>query len=274
MNIYKRAVELEEENRPFVIATVISSEGSVPGKVGFKMLVEDENHTFGTVGGGAIEKQVIIESISLIQNGVSGSREYLLSDNAIQENVPEKVIPMMCSGKVTIFYEVHGEKSDVYVFGGGHVGQALLYFLKPLGFHTILIDNRQQFANRDTNPDASECILSDYLEYVNKFSPGPQSYAVIVTHGHRFDNDILKILYKRKLKLQYIGVISSKAKAERLIEGVTSEYPDSNLSILHTPIGLNIGGNSSAEIALAIAAEIQAVKNGKLEGNLVQASKI
>jgi len=268
MNIYQRALKLEEQNKPYVIATVISSEGSVPGKPGFKMLIESESTTIGTVGGGAIEKQIITESLSLLQSGSNILREYLLSDNAIQENVTETVVPMMCSGKVTVFYEVHGQKANVFVFGGGHVGQALLYYLRPLGFHTVLIDNRPEFANKEVNLNADEYVLADYVEYTNKFQAADNSYAVIVTHGHRYDNDILKILYKRKLKLLYIGVISSKAKAGRLIEGVKNDIPDADLSILHTPIGLSIGGDSAAEIALSIAAEIQSVKYGVKAPNL------
>lgn len=265
MDIYKRVPELQSENKAFIIATVISSEGSVPGKVGFKMLIEESGATTGTVGGGAIEKQVIAESSALMFKGSSCVKEYLLSDTAIQENVPEQVIPMMCNGKASVFYEVHGRKTSVYVFGGGHVGQALFYFLKPLGFHTILVDNREEFANRQANPDADELILADYIEFSKNFNPHPGSFAVIVTHGHKFDNDILRTLYDRKPDLAYIGVISSKSKAVRLVDGIKKEFPGCDLSILHTPIGLMTGGDSAAEIALSIAAEIQAVKTGKLE---------
>lgn len=264
MNVYKKALELDQQNKPYVIATVISSEGSVPGKPGFKILVEDEKTTTGTVGGGAIEKQVIEQSLALIKEGGSCVKEYLLSDKAVQESVPEEVVPMMCNGKVTIFYESYGRKENVYIFGGGHVGQALLYYLKPLNFYTVLIDNRAEFANKEINPLADECILKDYIEFAEKSNIAAGSYIIIVTHGHKFDNDILRIMYRRKLNLRYIGVISSKSKAERLINGVRDEFPDADLSILHSPIGLNIGGDSAAEIALSIAAELQAVKYKKV----------
>lgn len=259
MDIFREAAELLQTNQSFVIATVTGFEGSVPGKIGFKILVRSDGTTIGTIGGGAIEKQVIKESLQRLATSESGSNNYVLSENA-RESADTIVVPMSCSGRLTIFYEVHGSKKTIFVFGGGHVGQALLYYLKPLNFHTILIDNRPDFANRDKNPNADEIHYKDYETFAQEFEAGDDSYIVILTHGHKYDEKILNILYSRKLGFPYIGIIASKSKAAGVLKRVQENHGHAtDISCIHTPVGLKIGGSSAAEIALAIAAEIQSI---------------
>ncbi len=205
MNLYKEILELEKNNQPFVIATVVSTSGSVPGKVGFKMLIKNDRTTMGTVGGGAIEAEVIKEAVKRLSTGESATKEYLLSDNESLENSNAAVIPMKCSGQAAVFYEVHGSLTTIYIFGGGHVGHALLYYLTPLGFHTILVDNREEFASLEKNPSANEHIHKEYAGFVNEFTPPPKSFAVILTHGHKSDYEILKSIYERQLDFKMSG---------------------------------------------------------------------
>ncbi len=261
MSIYKEILELEKNNQSFVIANVVNTSGSAPGKVGFKMLVKSDGSTIGTVGGGAIEVEVIKEAVKRLSTGESGIKEYLLSDNESLENSNATVVPMKCSGQATVYYETHGSLTTVYIFGGGHVGHALLYYLAPLNFHTILIDNRQEFTLPGKNPSAKEYIYKEYSDFADEFTPPPGSFAVILTHGHKYDYEILKKIYKRKLDFKYVGVIASKSKSSSMIHTLKEEFNnDIDLSNLHTPIGLKIGGNTAEEISLSIAAEIQSIK--------------
>lgn len=262
MDIHAQITKLIHENKPFVLATIVSTEGSVPGKVGFKLLYEPDKKLIGTVGGGALERQVIVECQTRLKNNTSGSQEYLLSDKPIPDNrsrdIP--VIPMMCQGRVWIYYEVHQILPEIYIFGGGHVGQALSYFLARLNFRIILIDNRQEFANSERNPYANQCILSDYVKFSQEFQPPANSFIVIVTHGHQFDYDILKTIYQRKLSVNYIGVIASRSKAKQLRKQLLDDLGRQlDLAKLFSPIGIDLGGATDGEIALSITAEIQAV---------------
>lgn len=270
MQIEKHIYELKQKNQPFVVATIVKAEGSVPGKVGFKIVVQLENEFYGTVGGGAIEVEAIQESVERLKSGECGIKEYLLSKNPKDVNGEVKTLPMNCSGRVWVYYEVHGSLSTLYLFGGGHVGNALLYYLKPLNFHSILIDNRPEYANIEKNPNANEIHLSDYIEFASTFKPKENSFAVIMTHGHNFDYLILQKLFERKLKFKYIGVIASKTKAANLVKDLKKEFSkgsfggdDLELNMLHSPIGLAIGGTTASEIALCIAAEMQSIKYGK-----------
>jgi len=258
MNIFNTASELKKQNEPFALATVIDSKGSSPGKIGFKMLVKSDGTSIGTVGGGAIEQEVIEEAIGRIHSGENGTKEYLLSDKKESVKGDVTVVPMSCSGRVTVFYEVHGKLPTVYVFGGGHVGHALLYHLKPLKFFTVLVDNRDEFANKGANPNASQIALSKYDEYSMDFNPPDDSYFIVLTHGHAYDYIIAKNIYLKKRKYPYVGVIASISKAASIVSKLKKELGEEvNLSNFHSPVGLKIGGSTAEEIALGIAAEIQ-----------------
>lgn len=264
MDIYKKIYELKSENAAFATATVVAHKGSAPGKTGFKIVVDATGNSFGTVGGGAIEKEVIEESQRRMKSGQSGMHTYLLAkDGHPADGIT--VVPMSCAGEVTIFYDVQAVCPTVYVFGGGHVGQALLYHLKPLGFHTVLIDNRETFAKSEINPNANSIILEDYEKYASTFIPANGSFVCILTHGHQYDSKILNILFGRKLRFPYIGIIASKTKAAGLLKKVHQVVPDADTASVFTPVGLKIGGNSAGEIGLAIAAEIQSVRYNKKE---------
>lgn len=264
MNIIKKISELQESNKTFVIATVIESKGSAPGKSGFKIIVDEQGNSYGTVGGGEIEFEVIEYCKRLMGRGKNEVKRYLLTkkDVTVEEDVT--VVPMMCNGNITIFYEVTGMKPEVYIFGGGHVGQALLRFLPSLGYHIKLIDNREEFCSPNTAPGADEYIYSDYLDYCDKFEPSENAYLISLTHGHSFDYEIMKRIYSRNLDVKYIGVIASKSKGKQIKDKLLEEVSGKlDFSKLHTPIGLKIGGDSADEIALSIAAELQAVRYSK-----------
>jgi len=266
MDIYKIASELENKNESFVIAFVVSVTGSSPGKAGFKMIIKSDGTTIGTVGGGAIEVEVIKEAKRRLSNGENYLMEYFLSDKntAVKDDV--KIVPMSCNGGLTVFYEVHGKMPTVYVFGGGHVGSALLYFLRPLKFFTVLIDNRQEFISKEKNPNSSESILAEYDEFTKNFNPPEDSFFVSVTQGHKYDETILKNIYSKKKNFRYIGVIASKSKAAGLIKSIKEKFGSSlDLSNFHSPVGLKIGGSTAEEIALGIAAEIQSIHYEKIQ---------
>lgn len=264
MNIEKKILEFKESNLGYVLAIVVKKNGSVPGKVGFKMIVDSEGDAYGTVGGGAIEERAKKDAEELLASGESNLREYILSDKKKAEKSESNVIPMKCNGKVTLFYEVNKTADTIYIFGGGHVGNSLLKVLSGLPFSKVLIDNRAEYANETANPNANEIIHADYLQYAKEFEPRPNSYFVILTHGHKFDYDILKELLKKEQPIKYVGVIASKSKAGDMMEQLKTDLEGNyDESIIHSPIGLDIGGSSPGEIALAITAEIQAVKYEK-----------
>ncbi|HPN38341.1 MAG TPA: XdhC/CoxI family protein [Melioribacteraceae bacterium] len=258
MDIIKKINELKELKKNFCVATIVKTSGSTPGKVGFKYITTEDGISYGTIGGGEIEVRVFKECKKRINDKKSDFKEYILTDKPIEQVGDSEVIPMMCSGKVWIFYEVFCSEHTVYIFGGGHVGKELTYFLKPLNFNTILIDNRKEIANYEYNNFADEVILSEYEIFTKEYNFKENSFYVILTHGHSFDYVVAKNIIFRELKSKYIGVIASQIKASRLKEMLKEELGNKpEIDKINSPIGLNIGGETASEIALSIAAQMQ-----------------
>jgi len=265
MDIFKQISELHANNISFTLATIIKIFGSVPGKTGFKMIVCENNDRYGTVGGGALELTVAEEALRRLQINESGIEEYILSSSDASDNFSKKnIIDMNCNGKTAVFYDVYKQKPAVFVFGGGHVGQSLLYFLKPLNYFVELVDNRAKIATEEFSRNADTINFKEYVELAEQFNPPENSYIVILTQGHRFDYDILATIFRRKLKVKYIGIIASRNKAGSMMKKLTEEFgPEVKKQLISTPVGLKIGGNTAEEIALTIAAEIQSIRYNK-----------
>ena len=183
--------EFEDSNKPFALATIVRTEGSVPGKVGFKLLLDSSKQPYGTVGGGGLERRIVSECISRTESGNWGlENTFTLKKEAVSSDQnPENIIPMMCNGKVWVYFEIHQEVlNTIYVFGGGHVGSSVLYQLNRLPLRLVLIDaNRAEYADPIKNPYAHQYIHMDYLQYVKEFKPSNNSFIIIMTHEHTHD---------------------------------------------------------------------------------------
>lgn len=158
-------------------------------------------------------------------------------------------------GGVTWYAEPVSRAGRVYVFGGGHVGRALVPVLAGVGFRVTVFDARPDFAKKENYPQAEQVILGDYLDIGAKLRLGPEDYAVIMTPGHQADREVL--LQVLRTPACYIGCIGSRAKVARTNEflrenGVT----EAELARIHAPIGLPILAQTPEEIAVSVAAEL------------------
>ncbi len=151
----------------------------------------------------------------------------------------------------------------VFICGAGHVGQELATICTFAGFRTVVIDDRQEFANELRFPTADEIlVLNSFADCFSSLTVNTQTYVVIATRGHAFDQCVLaKAL---KTSAGYIGMIASRRKREIIFqtlraEGVASE----DLVVVHSPIGIDIGAHTPAEIAVSIVAELIAVRAGR-----------
>jgi xanthine dehydrogenase accessory factor len=260
MDIIEKIYHLKKEKKSFVVATVIEAEGSTPGKIGFKMIVCSDGKTFGTVGGGTVEKLAEKNAFGFLRRGVNGTKEYDLQS---EEATSKDATGMLCGGAVKIYFEIHVPKRKIYIFGGGHVSQALERILPQEKYSVVIIDNRKQFVAESLHPIADERICEEYMEFFDHFEPEDGSYVVVVTHGHKYDYDVLRMIVKNKYPLQYIGMIGSNIKVNATLDKIKNEFGNVDLSKLYSPIGIDIGGSSASEIALSIAAEMQALEYEK-----------
>lgn len=266
-NIYSIIADLRNQGKDLVIVTVTEKEGMGPADVGKKMVVSEDNEAFGTVGGGAIEFYAREKCKEVIKQRKSFSEKYLLCDREVHVDNKEVQLPMACGGRATLFYEFVGPKQHVYIFGAGHCGAALARVLKPLGFYTTVIDEREVVINQ-LDDSADKKVISGFVDYINKYGLKDNSYIVVCTPSHTNDYHVLNAILEKKIKPAYFGMLCSKKKIADYLERAYETFgKDIDLFNFYSPIGLNIGGNSPEEIAISISAEMLSVYYGKSELN-------
>jgi len=184
----------------------------------------------------------------------------LSEDNSITDAVKTG---MICGGTIDLLYEPHGKVTAVYIFGAGHVGQAIAYHLSKLDYRIVMCDCRPEYKKEISG--VSEIIIDDYSKILDDRKISPNSFMVIVTHSHELDFVMLKKIYKSNWNPKYIGTIASRKKSETILRQLKQELKGTNMDFdkLYCPIGLKTGGATPHDIAISIVAEIQAVRFGK-----------
>jgi xanthine dehydrogenase accessory factor len=166
---------------------------------------------------------------------------------------------LVCCGTLDIFIEPVLPPALLYVFGAGHVALSLYRTARSAGFDVSVIDDRDTYANRERFPDAKEVVAEDFDQAMSRLSPSETSYIVIVTRGHRDDMRVLR--WAVQTQARYVGMIGSKRKTITIFRELVKEGLSETLfDRVHAPVGLDIGAITPEEIAVAITAELIAVR--------------
>jgi xanthine dehydrogenase accessory factor len=160
------------------------------------------------------------------------------------------------NGPQTMIVEHFMPRSRMFIFGGGHVAVPVARIASMLRFDVVVYDDRPSFANASRFPDAAEVICESFEKVTKLISVRPFDYAVIVTRGHKHDEDCLRAILAGEAPY-YAGMIGSRrrvaiVKKQMKDEGFDAERVDA----LHSPIGLSIGAVTPEEIAISIMAEV------------------
>jgi xanthine dehydrogenase accessory factor len=246
-DILKVAGRWLSEGRRICIATIIKREGSAPRDVGSKMVIASGGGSSGSIGGGAVEKMIIECMNRALEDGkpavvdvdLSGSSEGLDSE---------------CGGKISVFIEPMGETRRLVVIGAGHVGVALAALARRCGFAVTVVDDREEYlADPGLGQDVDRvCALP---EKCGSLGIDGNAFVVICTRGHELDKDWLGRIVT--LRPRYVGMLGSKHKAQSVFQelekgGAAREA----LARVRTPVGLDIGAATPAEIAVSIVGEL------------------
>ena len=157
------------------------------------------------------------------------------------------------------------------IFGAGHISKSLSKVADLAGFRTIVIDDREMFANRDRFPEADEIHADEYESIFAKLPVNETSYIVIVTRGHRDDMRVLK--WAVGTNARYVAMIGSKRKVINVIRELEKEgFPAGAFERIFAPMGFDIGAITPEEIAVAVVAEMIAVRRNP-ESSWKQISK-
>ena len=149
----------------------------------------------------------------------------------------------------------------VFLFGAGHVSQQVAALTQRVGFHTVVLDDRLEYANQERFPASDDVIvLGSFDNAFQGLEIGADSYLVIVTRGHSHDKTVLA--QALRTRAGYIGMMGSQRKRDTLYESLIQEgFRREDLQRVHCPIGLKIGAESPEEIAVSIVAELILVRS-------------
>jgi xanthine dehydrogenase accessory factor len=241
--LYEELKNSLDKKQGVALATIVGG----PTHIGAKLLVFPGKTAHGTLGQPELDERVRADAESAIWSGDASIFNYSLAEETLSFEV---------------FIEGFPPPPTLIIVGAGHIAIPLTSFAKTLNYHVVVIDARAAFATHERFPSADELIVAWPDEILEKMDLNPSTSVAVLTHDPKFDEPTLKVVLTRNVG--YIGAIGSRKtgadRAERLKkQGLTDEQ----LKRIHGPIGLNIGGAEPEEMALAIMAEIVAVRHHK-----------
>jgi xanthine dehydrogenase accessory factor len=251
MNIWKVCQELTEKNESFVVATLIHINVSAPQDEGCKMVVTKNGLHAGTMGGGKVEFNTLTKALEILESHNQKLPEL------IKWNL-QRDIGMTCGGEVTILFEHFLPNAwPIAIFGAGHVAQALVNILAPMNCSVTCIDSRPEWLEKITG--AKTLCLSHPVDAIKDMPP--HTFFLSVTKGHDDDFAVLHAVAKFHPDCPYVGCIGSHIKSKRMRAqlkeaGVSEEF----IKKIKLPMGLELGNNQPAEIAVSIVAELLQIR--------------
>jgi xanthine dehydrogenase accessory factor len=255
MDVYEELVRLRNLGQKCALATIVEVRGSIPSYESAKLLVREDGSMTGTIGGGCVEAEVWNAAREVIETEKPRHLTFNLGQDAAYDN------GLICGGQLDVFVEPVLPIPHAYIFGAGHISKSLSKVAALAGFAPVVIDNRESFANRDRFPEAAAVHAAEYEDVFPSLPINETSYLIIVTRGHRDDMRVLKLAIGTPAR--YIAMIGSKRKVLNVVRELEKEgVPREAFERLYAPMGLDIGAISPEEIAIAVAAEMIAVRRG------------
>ena len=248
MNFLDRYVDLASQGAAFVAVTVVDVEGSTPTQPAAKMLVSREGLEFGTVGGGRLEARAVEQAQRMLHNDSQPTC-------FVQWNLRQD-IGMTCGGSVKLFFEACNHNLwHIVIFGAGHVTQAVVRLLADLPCQMTCIDPRPQWLSKLPAVATLTTVQSDHPATEVSRLPA-DAFVLCMTRGHASDLPVLEQIYQGDRKFPFVGVIGSKSKAAVLRRELREAgIAESDLGF-YCPVGLELGTNHPAEIAVSIVAQL------------------
>ncbi len=260
--VFDTMMRFKNNGESCVLVTVVEEKGDSPVEVGKKMVVSETGEAFGTVGGGQLEYVARENCKILLKKRESMIKKYSLTGGNAVEGT--ETLTMVCGGIVTLFYEFIGVKDNIYIFGAGHVGQALTNVLNKMNYHITVIDERKVVYDAFTGANVK--VHKTFVDFIVEDGIKENSMIIVCTPSHEHDYNVINKVLELNINPKYMGMLCSP---DKLIDYLKTTYEkfgkEVNLKNFYSPIGLDIGGGSPEEIAISIAAEILAVGYNKKE---------
>ena len=247
--------ELLKKGKPVALCTIIEKTGSSPRGEGAKMLVDSDGNTYGTVGGGGMERRLIGEALKSLAEGKPRTIAFALGVEPREGAIP---IESRCGGEVKIFMDILKPDPRLIVIGSGHIGMPLAHLAHEAGFETIVVDDAPT-TTRERFPHAAEIHSGPFEEEIEGLETTPADYVAIVHGESWYELVSLRGLLPRKPA--YVGLLGSESKAEKISERLVSDgLSAEDMARISSPIGIEIGAETPEEIAVSIVAELIKVR--------------
>jgi xanthine dehydrogenase accessory factor len=257
--LLRALVAIVETGGRGALATVVRTGGSTPQIAGARLLLQPDGSLLGTVGGGAIEHAVIEALRACVRTG----RPELMARDLARD------LGMCCGGRMEIFVEPIEGAPRLVVVGAGHVGAAVARFARDVGFRVVVVDDREEL-NDEAHVPGAERVLLGPRESVSVVRPTEHDHVLVTTHDHRLDEEALDAYARAPHR--YVGLIGSQRKILRILARMDRRGPLPPLDRVYAPVGLDLGAVTPAEIAIAIVAELVALRHGKPAPHMTRAS--
>lgn len=276
MDVFQALNQFLSAGENTVLVTIETSSGSVPRSAGARMLVTAQGRAAGTIGGGEVEYRSEQIALEVLQTGQNRVENFQLRPNEVQD------LGMVCGGEVQVSFRYlsGGDEASiawvrqeaerllppgrVYIFGGGHVSQALVPVLKAVDFRCVVLEDREDFCRPELFPGAEEIRLIQNDDPTAYREITAEDYVVVMTRGHK--DDLAVQAQALKTPARYIGVIGSRKKTAAVFAKLREiGYTNADLARITTPIGLDIKAETPAEIAVSVAAQLILIRaeNGR-----------
>ncbi|WP_020560178.1 xanthine dehydrogenase accessory protein XdhC [Thiofilum flexile] len=243
--------ELHQANQPYVLITVLQVRGSAPREAGTKMVVSTQ-HSWGSIGGGNLEFQALQQAHELLQLGQNQQR--------MQELLLSTDLQQCCGGAVTILLESFVEcDQTLWLFGAGHVAQALVTILSELSVRVHWVDSREELFPASV-PSTVTLHTESTLGVLDQIQA--QHDIMVLTHDHQLDFEVIEQLLTQS-RGRFLGLIGSETKARRFRQRLAQAgFEQAKIERLVCPVGLKeVTGKRPMEVAVSMAGQLISLWN-------------
>ena len=253
--LLQEQVNCLKNGKDFAVVTTVEAEGLA--RTSGKMLVYPDGSVCGTVGGGMWERAAIADALICIKEQKNDVKTYDFSDEMAQAGI-------RCQGTLRVFIEYcSSDRTQLVIVGGGHVGYAVMKAAKAVGFAVTLVDTRGETEIGEAMRLADRFIRLDSFGDVATADLPKNPCYVVSTYGHQVDGAALKGVLARKDGM-YVGMLGSRKKVDVIFSQLRAAgIEQTQLDRVYAPIGLDLGGETPEELAVAIVGEMLAVKYGR-----------
>ena len=240
------------------VASLVQPADGQSAAIGAKLLVREDGTAEGTLGSEELDRDAARKARDLM---VLGRNEYVVAKNGAE-----------------YFVEAYTTPPQMVLCGGGHVSKAIAPLAKTVGFRVFVTDDREEFANSGRFPDVDRVVAAKPEDALSQLPINPNTFIIIATRGHRFDNVALEAAARTPAK--YVGLLGSRRKTILIYEDLfRAGMPAERVREIRSPIGLDIRARTPEEIAVSIIAEVLMFRLGgtglpmKLEDRLLEKAR-